>query len=197
MSSENTCRTCGRVIKRNGRRWEHAGPQMSKVGDKHWGDKDHKVVPNDAPLTADEKRSLEALKADRELLGLFGARLVGHDPGVTANYRDGVQGDGYAGEQLSFNNLEWAWLRPLLVELRDRRDGQKQTVSLGEHTVRCTTYETGGGRSERTKQVSAVAIIEPDKLEKLVRRAARSKSGEAGICNRAVVVRTKELSSNE
>jgi len=58
----------------------------------------------------------------RELLKEFGAVLCGFDPGASAMVK-GVsgKGDGYWGEQLSFDGLEWKWLEPLLVELRERR----------------------------------------------------------------------------
>ena len=77
---------------------------------------------------ASENRKIrERAKQLRELLREFGAVLSGFDPGASAMIK-GVpgKGDGYWGEQLSFTGLEWKWLEPLLVELRDFRQKQKR-----------------------------------------------------------------------
>lgn len=71
---------------------------------------------------AECKRLVKERDELRDLLGAFGATLSGWDPGVTAAI-PGKRGDGYFGESLSFNAIEWAWLKPLLMELRDRRRG--------------------------------------------------------------------------
>ena len=77
----------------------------------------------------EDKRILERMKAERELLAEFGAQLHGSDPGISA-YLAGKdfskqivkgQGRGYFGEDLSFTAGEWKWLRPLLEELREFR----------------------------------------------------------------------------
>lgn len=57
----------------------------------------------------------------RDLLKEFGASLGGYDPGVTAYLPNKHRGVGYMGESLDFNHTEWAWLEPLLVELRGLR----------------------------------------------------------------------------
>lgn len=59
----------------------------------------------------------------RDLLREFGVVLGGFDPGVLAHQRTGTMN--YRGEEhtvtLDFGRAQWAWLEPLLVELRDRR----------------------------------------------------------------------------
>lgn len=73
---------------------------------------------------------LRRTKFLRELLGEFGASLHGHDPGVTAFLPNGAGGDGYMGEDLSFNREEWGWLEPLLVELREARRGARPSFTV-------------------------------------------------------------------
>ena len=84
---------------------------------------------------SEDKRILERMKEEQELLAEFGAQLHGSDPGVSAylaNKDFGKQaikgqGRGYFGEDLSFTAGEWKWLRPLLEELREyrRKDGKR------------------------------------------------------------------------
>ncbi len=74
-------------------------------------------------LTENKRLQAEA-KELRELLVEFGAELSGWDPGISANLRHmppRVRGTGYWGEHISFSNIEWIWLKPLLEELRDLR----------------------------------------------------------------------------
>ena len=52
----------------------------------------------------------------RELLAEFGLSLRAYDPGVSASQKIGTKD-----LSLDFDGVEWAWLEPLLVELRDRR----------------------------------------------------------------------------
>lgn len=69
-----------------------------------------------------ENKAIQAqAKELRELLGEFGARLSGWDPGVSAYLPNSPRGMGYMGESLTFDGAEWSWLKPLLEELRDRR----------------------------------------------------------------------------
>jgi len=56
----------------------------------------------------------------RSLLKEFGAVLSGFDPGISACL-PGQKGNGYWGETLNFNGVEWTWLEPLLIELRNYR----------------------------------------------------------------------------
>lgn len=78
----------------------------------------------------EDKRILERMKAERELLAEFGAQLHGSDPGISAylarkdfsKQTVNGQGRGYFGEDLSFTACEWKWIRPLLEELRDFRN---------------------------------------------------------------------------
>jgi hypothetical protein len=60
----------------------------------------------------------------RDLLAEFGLKLCGMDPGVTAYFTRPDQpksGRGYLGEPFALDRNEWMWLRPILIELRDRR----------------------------------------------------------------------------
>lgn len=81
-------------------------------------------------MSAEDKRILARMKEERELLTEFGAKLHGSDPGVTAYFADVSfgrvlgTGGGYFGEPLNFSAAEWKWLRPLLEELRDFRNGR-------------------------------------------------------------------------
>src|SRR5690606_30829358 len=77
----------------------------------------------------------------RELLAEFGLQLHGMDPGITAYFTDPRQprrGGGYFGEPFAIGRNEWMWLRPLLLELRDRRlamNGDKdaaERIEFGE-----------------------------------------------------------------
>lgn len=76
-------------------------------------------------MTKLEREECKRLIAERDelrdILGAFGATLSGWDPGVTAYLPNEIRGDGYMGESLTFDGIEWAWLKPLLIELRDRR----------------------------------------------------------------------------
>ncbi len=75
------------------------------------------------PMTENQRLQAEA-KELRELLAEFGAELSRWDPGISANLRhmpSRVRGTGYWGEHISFSNIEWTWLKPLLEELRDLR----------------------------------------------------------------------------
>lgn len=77
---------------------------------------------------ADDVRVMREMSEARSLLAEFGARLSGYDPGVTAFFEDrSIRGLGYWGEPLSFDRVEWEWLRPLLTELRDLRAKTKAT----------------------------------------------------------------------
>lgn len=68
-----------------------------------------------------DKALAERMMFLRELFKEFGAQLSGYDPGVTAYLPGRPRGRGYMGEQLAFEDMEWAWLEPLLVELRELR----------------------------------------------------------------------------
>lgn len=85
-----------------------------------------------------EKRLVAEMQEASALLALFGLRLHGFDPGITAYFEPtpdtsrldsglagglmmGISGRGYWGEPIAFSRIEWRWLKPLLEELRDRR----------------------------------------------------------------------------
>lgn len=67
-------------------------------------------------MSKDDEALKIRMREVRALLGDFNLKLGGFDPGVTA-----VDASGHA---LSFDRYEWAWLEPLLIELRKRRDAQ-------------------------------------------------------------------------
>lgn len=100
---------------------------------------------------AEAREIIRRAKEIRELLAEFGARLVGFDPGVTANVVDLPGGHhpgfggGYWGEHMSFNSTEWAWLKPLLEELRDRRRKEKD----GARAVSKNLHHTGRRKKNR------------------------------------------------
>jgi hypothetical protein len=76
-----------------------------------------------ATMTAEDRKLVARMKEIRELIAEFGLVLYGHDPGITATLKDkpGLRGDGWGGESITFDGIEWAWLEPLLVELREHR----------------------------------------------------------------------------
>ena len=55
---------------------------------------------------------IEETKATEELLKEFGLELLGTDPGVMVSF------EGYT---MFFNGMEWKWLKPLLLELKQNR----------------------------------------------------------------------------
>ncbi len=63
-------------------------------------------------MTATDRETVARMDYLRELLKEFGATLRGYDPGIAAIHN---------GTRLDFEGAEWAWLEPLLVELRERR----------------------------------------------------------------------------
>jgi hypothetical protein len=72
-------------------------------------------------------QTVKRMNEIRDLLSEFGANLSGFNPGVSAylpNKRTNILGfgRGFFGEHISLSNLEWEWLEPLLVELRDLRN---------------------------------------------------------------------------
>jgi len=74
-------------------------------------------------MTAEDLKLVARMKEIRELIAEFGLVLYGHDPGITATLKDnpGLRGDGWGGEPITFEAIEWKWLEPILVELRRRR----------------------------------------------------------------------------
>lgn len=80
-------------------------------------------------LTKEDKALIARMGFLRELLKEFGATLAGYDPGVTAFLPDGRRGNGYMGESLAFDGNEWAWLEPLLLELRGLRAAVKAAAT--------------------------------------------------------------------
>jgi hypothetical protein len=76
-------------------------------------------------FTADDRRICAEMKEIRELIAEFGLTLSGRDPGITAYLQKNpkARGDGWAGEPIALNDTEWNWLKPLLMELSERRNG--------------------------------------------------------------------------
>lgn len=70
----------------------------------------------------DKKALLAEMEEIRSLLLEFNLRLVGYQPGITANViGKTLPSKGYAGEHIDLSAAEWNWLRPLLEELRKLR----------------------------------------------------------------------------
>ena len=81
---------------------------------------------------AETKRIIDRADFLRSLLSEFGAALSGFDPGVAFNVSGerpgfpGMDAGGYFGEHVQLNAVGWAWLEPLLVELREKRGRGKR-----------------------------------------------------------------------
>lgn len=76
---------------------------------------------------AEVKAIVARSKHLRELLDYFGLVLVGFDPGVSARNPNAT--DYFKRLSYNFDSQEWAWLEPLLVELRDLRIYRKRIES--------------------------------------------------------------------
>ena len=60
----------------------------------------------------------------KKLMAEFGARLSAFDPGVMAIPEAGIDPKThFYARALNFQAFEWNWLEPLLIELRDYRNG--------------------------------------------------------------------------
>lgn len=76
----------------------------------------------------------ETVAEDEHLLHQFGLKLLSVDPGVRAAVMAEVRkGIIHPWNVLEINNKTWDWLRPLLVELLQRRGGCED--ASGEGTV--------------------------------------------------------------
>ena len=82
-----------------------------------------------------DREIVKAMTEIQNLLAEFGVRLCGYDPGVTGFFADkpvgsqvaiGASGHGWGGEPFALNRQEWAWLKPLLEELRGYRAKKKR-----------------------------------------------------------------------
>lgn len=69
-------------------------------------------------MNEEDRKACERADFLSELLREFGARLGGFDPGVMAYLPN------KSGTPIGFDRAEWAWLEPLLAELRDYRRGR-------------------------------------------------------------------------
>jgi hypothetical protein len=85
-----------------------------------------------------DKEILAEMDVAAELLDAFGLSLSGFWPGLSAWLKPGpgvsrmdtgwagvmgVSGRGYSGEPISMGRAAWVWLKPLLEELKKRREG--------------------------------------------------------------------------
>ena len=65
-------------------------------------------------MNVQQRRKLLArVKNQTKLLAFFGVRAYAFDPGIAAWTHDG--------KRIDFGGTEWAWLEPLLIELRKKR----------------------------------------------------------------------------
>lgn len=94
-----------------------------------------------AQLTAEDRKLVARMKSIRELLAFFDARLYGHDPGVTFAVKSGMRCDQHGKFVDCWVNCEssgpqWAWLEPLLLELREhRRRGLRKLTITDKETI--------------------------------------------------------------
>lgn len=84
-------------------------------------------------MTAADKALVARMKEIRELIKEFGLTLCGYDPGISAyvDSRPKLIPSSWNGP-FKLDDIEWAWLEPLLVELRMRR---KQTAVDAERLI--------------------------------------------------------------
>ncbi len=68
-------------------------------------------------MTKDEERIVARMAELRDLLTVFGAKLAGYDPGVSA----WIPHKENKWQHIQFDSFEWSWLEPLLIELRNYR----------------------------------------------------------------------------
>ena len=73
-------------------------------------------------MTAENKTNVKRMKELKLLLAEFEAQLTGFNSGVLTGFNPGVSAS-IKRRHLHFGSTEWAWLEPLLKELRSyRRD---------------------------------------------------------------------------
>ena len=83
-----------------------------------------KVKPSQKKLLSDyKKETTKEMKKVRELIKEFDLRLAGYDPGISATFisSPSIRGNGWGLEPISFTDIEWKWLKPILEELSERR----------------------------------------------------------------------------
>lgn len=78
-------------------------------------------------ITAEDKKLLARMKEIRELIKEFGLTLCGYDPGISAyvDSRPELRPSAWNGP-FKLDDVEWAWLEPLLKELREYRQGKRK-----------------------------------------------------------------------
>jgi len=67
-------------------------------------------------MTPEDKVIVSRMNEISDLLNEFGLTLSGYDPGISAFITK------ESTSMLNFDRGEWAWLEPLLKELKDRRE---------------------------------------------------------------------------
>jgi len=74
--------------------------------------------------TKEDKAVCDRMTEIRDLIKEFGLTLCGFDPGISAyvDARPELRPSTWNGP-FKLDDVEWAWLEPLLVELRSRRHG--------------------------------------------------------------------------
>lgn len=77
-------------------------------------------------MTAEDKKLVARMKEIRELIKEFGLSLCGYDPGISAyvDARPDLKASAWNGP-FKLDDVEWAWLEPLLKELQEYRKGKK------------------------------------------------------------------------
>jgi hypothetical protein len=83
-------------------------------------------------MTAEDRKLVARMKEIRELIKEFGLTLCGYDPGISAyvDARPNLKASAWNGP-FKLGEVEWAWLEPLLQELKIlRRTKQPDTERL-------------------------------------------------------------------
>lgn len=63
---------------------------------------------------AETKKIIDKSKFLHKLLYTFNVTLLGFNPGVLGSLGND--------RSINFNGIEWSWLEPLLIELKERRE---------------------------------------------------------------------------
>jgi hypothetical protein len=129
--------------------------------------------------TEDDKRICARMKEIRELIKEFGLTLYGFDPGISAyvDARPELRSSAWNGP-FKLDDVEWAWLEPLLKELSARRKSgptlipeQKDALlnTLAYSWVRGWYAGCDGVTNDEGKRVAA-----KEEMEKLLKTWAES-----------------------
>lgn len=73
----------------------------------------------------------EAIEEDKELLAYYGFVLLSCDSGICMVRQDRIRkGKVHPWNTMTIESKVWAWLRPLLIELREARADPSAALSL-------------------------------------------------------------------